>query len=154
MGQDAVPTLRGGDVLLVAAVLASSTAMAVGWFATGNASAPDGGLQQIDLLMLHEQVPGLQAVDGRPTMVVVTGEGCPDTRAPRRLDERYGLVVSTDPGLARQLALPRAATGCTPGYVLLDGDSTVRYRSYDPGWPEHDQEQEILLEAVADGHRS
>lgn len=145
---------RRTDLALVLAVALLSVGLVAGWFATGNASAPDGGLQQLDLLMLHEQVPGLQAVDGRPTMVVVTSDGCPDTRAPRRLDERYGLVVSTDPGLARRLALPRAATGCTPGYVLLDGDSTVRYRSYDPGWPEHDQEQEILLEAVADGHRS
>jgi hypothetical protein len=55
-------------------------------------------------------------------------------------------------GLARRLALPKAAEGCTPGYALLDGDSHVRYRTYDPGWPAHDQEQEILLEAIESGH--
>jgi hypothetical protein len=30
--------------------------------------------------------------------------------------------------------------------VLLDGDSVVRYRSYDPDWPDHSYEQEVLLE--------
>lgn len=142
------------DVGVVLAVAALSTGLVVGWFATGNASAPDAGLQQIDLLMLDERVPGVEAVDGRPTMVVVTGQGCPSRDPePRRLAERFGLVVSPDRSLARRLALPKAAEGCEPGYVLLDGDSVVRYRTYDPGWTRHDEEQEILLEAIAEGHR-
>jgi hypothetical protein len=141
------------DAAAVLATLGLSTALAAGWLATGNASAPDAGLQQIDLLMLHEQVPGLDAVDRRPTMVVVTRADCPDADAPRRLDQRFGLVVSTDADLARRLALPDAAQRCSPGYALLAADGTVRYRTYDPGWPLHDEEQEILLEAVEDGHR-
>jgi hypothetical protein len=141
------------DALLVLAVQVLCVGLVVGWFATGHASAPDGGLQQIGLLMLDERVPGVEAVDGRPTMVVVSGQRCPASAPqPRRLDERFGLVVSPDAELARRLALPKAAEGCEPGYVLLDGDSRVRYRTYDPGWPRHDLEQEVLLEAIERGH--
>ncbi len=86
-------------------------------------------------------------------MVVLT---CP-ARVPdrRALDGSYGLVVSTDPSLARRLSLPRAEQ-CQSGYVLLDGESVVRYRTYDPSWLEHSFEQEVLLEHLAsedrDGH--
>lgn len=140
------------DVGLVVVVAVLCVGLTVGWFATGNDSAPDGGLQQIDLLMLDEVVPGVTAVDGRPTMLVVTGQGCPPREpVPRGLDERFGLVLSPDRALARRLALPKAAVGCEPGYVLMDGDSVIRYRTYDPGWPFHAEEQEILLDAIAEG---
>ena len=140
------PSRRG--VVPVLALLLSCTALVAGWFATGHASAPDHGLLQLDVLSLDEPVAGLQAVGGRPTMVVFT---CPQEQPPvRTLDPAYGLTVSTDPALARAVALPRA-TACEDGYVLLDARSHVRYRSYDPGWPEHAQEQEILLEDL-DGH--
>jgi hypothetical protein len=139
--------------VVVVAVMVLSIGLVTGWLLTGNPSAPDGGLQQIDMITLEERVPGVDAVGGRPTMVVVTGQRCPSRPPePRRLDERFGLVVSPDAGLARRLALPKAAEGCTPGYVLLDGDSHVRYRTYDPRWPAHDEEQEILLEAIEHGH--
>lgn len=142
------------DVALVLAVQALSIALVIGWFATGNASAPDAGLQQIGLLMLDERVDGVQAVDGRPTMIVVTGQRCPpQDPQPRTLNQRFGLILSPDAELARRLALPKAAEGCTPGYVLLDGDGVVRYRTYDPRWPDHAQEQEILLEAIEKDHR-
>ncbi len=76
-------------------------------------------------------------------MVVLT---CPARLPSRRtLDPSYGLVVSTDAALARRLALPRAPQ-CQAGYVLLDADSVVRYRTYDPSWLEHSFEQEVLLE--------
>ena len=129
-------------VVLVLVVQALSVALVVGWFVTGHASAPDGGLQQLDLLSLDEVVPGMTAVDGRPTMVVVTcAREVPDRR---ELSPEYGLVVSTDATLARRLALPRAVQ-CQAGYVLLDEDSRVRYRTYDPGWVDHSFEQEVLL---------
>ena len=138
-------------VRLVVAVQVLSTALVAGWFAAGHASAPDGGLHQLDLLSLSERVPGVTAVEGRPTMVVVT---CP-ARVPQRreLDDAYGLLISTDVTLARRLALPRAEQ-CQAGYVLLDADSVVRYRTYDPGWVHHSFEQEVLLEHLADhaGH--
>ena len=131
-------------VRLVLAVQVVAAALVTGWFATGHASAPDDGLLQLDILSLSEPVTGLTAVDGRPTMVVVT---CPDLPTePRRLDPDFGLIVSTDDALARRLALPLATAECQPGYVLLDGDSQVRYRTYDPGWPRHSFEQEVLLE--------
>jgi hypothetical protein len=132
-----------GLVLLVQAV---ASVLVAGWFATGHASAPDAGLLQLDVLSLSEPVPGLAAVDGKPTLVVVT---CP-ARVPdrRTLDLAYGLVVSTDPALADRLALPRARD-CQSGYVLLDGHSQVRYRTYDPGWLDHAFEQEVLLEHLA-----
>ncbi len=130
------------DVLVVLGLQAVCVALVAGWFATGHASAPDAGLQQLDVLTLSERVPGLTAVDGRPTMVVLT---CPAAVPSRRaLDASYGLVVSTDASLARRLALPRAVD-CQSGYVLLDGDSVVRYRTYDPGWIDHSFEQEVLL---------
>lgn len=125
-------------------VLASG--LTTGWFATGHASAPDDGLLQLDVLTLSERVAGLDAVDGRPTMVVVPGTGCPARTA--RLTS-YPVVLRQD--LARALALPRAAATCQPGYVLLDGTGTVRYRTYDPGWAEHAEEQEILLDHLAHG---
>lgn len=130
------------DVAVVLAVQAGSTLLVAGWFATGHASAPDDGLLQLDVLSLSERVPGVTAVDGRPTMVVVQCGPAPE----RRLDEAYGLVVTDDLVLAERLALPRAVADCQAGYVLVDGDSVVRYRSYDPGWPAHTYEQEILLE--------
>ena len=130
--------------------MAACVALVAGWFATGHASAPDHGLLQLDVLSLDEPVPGLQAVDGRPTMVVFT---CPQEQPPvRALDPAYGLTISTDPALARAVALPRASA-CEDGYVLLDAHSHVRYRSYDPGWPSHAQEQEILLAALDGGHQ-
>lgn len=133
---------------LVLAVQALSVALVVGWFATGHASAPDAGLQQLDLLSLDERVPGLTALDRRPTMVVVTCAAEVPER--RELAQEYGLVVSTDSTLARRLALPRAVQ-CQSGYVLLDADSVVRYRTYDPGWLDHSFEQEVLLEHL-DAH--
>ena len=142
--------LRGAPrgVPLVVAVQLLCAALVAGWFATGHASAPDAGLHQLDLLSLSERVPGAAAVDGRPTMVVVT---CPaQVPARRTLDPSYGLVVSTDAALARRLALPRAAD-CQSGYVLVDEDSLVRYRTYDPGWLDHSFEQEVLLGHLA-GH--
>lgn len=143
-------------VPLVVGVQLVAVALTVGWFATGGTTAPDDGLQQIDMLTLHERVPGVEAVDGRPTMLVVTHDDCPDP-GPRRLDARYGLRITTDPRLAESLALPAAVERCQPGYVLLDADGVVRYRTYDPGWARHDQEQEILLESIARdrtaGHR-
>ena len=129
-------------------VQAVSAVLVAGWFATGHASAPDDGLLQLGVLSLSERVPGVTAVDGRPTMVVVQCGPAP----PRRLDAAYGLVVRNEPALAERLALHRAVTDCQAGYVLLDGDSVVRYRSYDPGWPEHTYEQEVLLEHL-DRHR-
>lgn len=140
---------RSPEVLLVLAVQAVSLALVVGWFATGHASAPDAGLHQLDVLSLNERVPGLQADGGRPTMVVVTCSG----RYDRELDERYGLYLVAGPDMARRLALPLAARPeCQDGYVLLDGQSRVRYRTYDPGWRDHAFEQEVLLGHLA-GHR-
>lgn len=130
------------DVAVVLSVQLVATALVAGWFATGHSSAPDAGLQQLDVLSLSERVPGLKAVGGRPTMVVLSCDAPP----PRTLDDDYGLLVSDDPTLARQLALPRALSACQDGYVLLDAASRVRYRTYDPGWADHAFEQEVLLE--------
>lgn len=135
------PPPRG--VRLVLGVQAVASALVAGWFATGHAAAPDAGLLQLDVLSLAERVDGVEAVGGRPTMLVLTCPALP--RPPRELSRAYGLVVSTDPDLARRLALPLATAECQAGYVLLDASSTVRYRTYDPGWAEHAFEQEVLL---------
>jgi hypothetical protein len=129
-GGAATQARRTRDVVLVLVVQAMSIALIAGWLISGNPMAPDHGLQQIDLLMLDERVPGITAVDGRPTMVVVTGQRCPPREPqPRGLDLRYSLVVTPDRAVARTLALPDAAERCSPGYALLDGDSVVRYRT-------------------------
>ncbi|MCW2713723.1 MAG: hypothetical protein JWN88_770 [Frankiales bacterium] len=140
------------DVRLVLAVQAVAGALVAGWFATGHASAPDAGLLQIDVLSLSERVDGADAVGGRATLLVLT---CPALlpAPPRHLDASYGLVVSTDAGLASRLALPLATSECQAGYVLIDEHSRVRYRSYDPGWADHAFEQEVLLENLAGHHR-
>ena len=136
-------------VLLVLALQLLCVTLVAGWFAAGHASAPDAGLTQLDVLSLSERVPGLRADAGRPTMVVITCDG----RYERTLDERYGLYLVAEPELARRLALPLAVRPtCQDGYVLLDGQSRVRYRTYDPGWREHSFEQEVLLGHLA-GHR-
>ena len=135
--------VRPRGLPLVLALQALSAALVVGWLATGHASAPDDGLLQLDVLSLRERVPGVEPVDGRPTMIVATCPRAPT--APRLLSREYGLVVSTDAALAERLALPAAAR-CQSGYVLVDPEGFVRYRSYDPGWARHPQEQEILLE--------
>ncbi|GAC1327912.1 MAG: hypothetical protein NVSMB13_14600 [Mycobacteriales bacterium] len=130
----------------VAFVQVGAVLMVIGWLATGHAAAPDGGLQQVDVLSLHEQVAGVVPVHGRPTMVVLA---CTGTSS---LPARYGVVVHrrAEPGftdLARRLALPRAS-GCVAGYALVDRAGFVRYRSYDPGWARHSDEQSILLDAL------
>lgn len=140
------------DVLAVALAQLVVVALVVGWFATGHASAPDDGLLQLDVLSLHERLPGLSAENGRPTMVVVTGPPtahCLDEvqwAQDHPLPPAYSRVLVSDPAEAERLALPAAARRCQPGYVLLDATGLVRYRSYDPGWAHHLQEQEILLE--------
>ncbi len=85
------------------AVQAVATALVAGWFATGHASAPDDGLLQLDVLSLSERVPGVTALDGRPTMVVVQCAPAPE----RQLDESYGLVVSDDPTGRAARSAPR-----------------------------------------------
>ena len=148
---DPSPAVRR-DVRIVLAVQAMAVVLVAGWFATGHASAPDAGLVQLDMLSLSERVAGVDAVDGRPTMLVLT---CPRLLPPppRRLDPAYGFALSTDPALAARVALPLATTECQAGYVLVDEHSLVRYRTYDPGWSEHSFEQEVLLENLAGHHR-
>jgi hypothetical protein len=64
----------------------------------------------------------------------------------RELDESYGLALVADPATVRALALPLALRPtCQEGYVLLDAEGRVRYRTYDPGWRDHAFEQEVLL---------
>ena len=139
------------DALLVGFVCALGLVLTAGWLGSGRASAPDDGLLQIGLPSLRERVPGVVAVDGKPTMVVLAGQ-CSSIGA-SSLPSRYGVVVheSDDAGydaLAQSLALPEAARRCQPGYALVDRDGFVRYRSYDPGWPLHAEEQAVLLDAL------
>ena len=121
----------------VLALQALSVALVLGWFATGHASAPDAGLLQLDVLSLHERVAGVNAVDGRATMVVLTCASASASARPRTLDAAYGLAVSMDSDLARRVALPLATRCGDDGYVLVDPAGFVRYRSYDRGWFDH-----------------
>ena len=136
-------------VVPTAALLVTCVGLTAGWFATGHASAPDDGLLQLDVLSLSEPVPGPRAGrrppdDGRAHLR-------PRRRRPAHPRRRVRASPSPPtPTLARRVALP-AATACEDGYVLLDAAGLVRYRSYDPGWPQHAEEQEILLEHLDHG---
>ena len=142
------------DTALVVGLQLVAAALTVGWFATGGALAPDGGLQQVDVLTLREQVYGVTADGGRPTLLVTSGT-CPQQAQmalarygrPDGLPTTYGLLVLTDQQ-TRDLALGEALTRCRPGYALVDGDGYVRYRTYDPGFGSHADEQRVLLGAL------
>ena len=148
-GADAEKARREGR--FVSLVQAVAAVIVLGWFASGHASAPDDGLLQLDILTLHEKVAGVEPVDGHPTMVVLAGTCSSDAKS--SLPSSYGVVVHhpNEPayaGLAQDLALPAAAGRCQPGYVLVDRAGFVRYRTYDPGWAAHSDEQSILLDAL------
>jgi hypothetical protein len=136
------------DARIVGLVLVVGVLLTVGWLSSGRSSAPDDGLLQIDMLTLHETVPGVTPITGKPTIVVLA---CGPARS--LLPERYGVVVHVPSEasyreLAAALGLPEAARRCQPGYALVDRDGFVRYRSYDPGWAKHADEQAILLDAL------
>lgn len=153
---------------LVAAGVAAQLVVMLAWGTVlGRPWTPDGGLRQIDLLLLDEPAaaPGaaLGPVPG-PTLVAARAPGACDRQADEA-DGRYGtsrglpadvtLVLLADdaPGRERAAALGlRAADGgCTPGYALLapgadaDDPARLRYRTLDPGWAAHSDEQRVLL---------
>ncbi|GAC1326283.1 MAG: hypothetical protein NVSMB13_10920 [Mycobacteriales bacterium] len=167
----------GGWLLAQVGLLAAVAVYTLGY---GGPLVPDAGLRQLDLLSLHERVPGVAALDGRPTLVVAAGptssRRCTSQVAlasnrrgsPAGVDRTYAVLVlvpdvapaaasvagldgvNVDAGgaLARALGLRRAATGCSPGYAVVDAAGFVRYRTYDPAWGAHGQEQNLLLRAV------
>ena len=148
---------RPRGVLLVAAAQAVVTALVIAWFATGHSSAPDGGLQQLDVLSLHERLPGLTVT--QPTMIISAGS-CPaqaKTAVARHgrsegLPLRYGLRLLDpvgDAALVRALALGRSLAHCQPGYALVDAAGFVRYRTYDAQLADHADEQRVLLGAIS-----
>lgn len=137
---------------LVLFVLLAGVCMTVGWLHTGHDSAPDHGLQQIDMLTLHERVNGVRPVGHLPTLIALSGRCATADTRPAQLSG-YGLVVHRpgEPGYARladALALPEEAARCSPGYALLDSAGFVRYRTYDRDWRVHADEQQILLDAL------
>ena len=144
-------------VLLVSATQAVVTTLVIAWFATGHSSAPDGGLQQLDVLSLHERVPGLTVT--QPTMIISAGSCPAEARAAVAqhgrsdgLPLRYGLRLLDpvrDAALVRALALGRSLTRCQPGYALVDAAGFVRYRTYDTQLAKHADEQRVLLGALS-----
>lgn len=155
------------------AALLAAQALAVGavlaWGLT-NPLAPDDGLQQLDALTLVDRVEGVDALGGRPTIYLAPGDlDDPECAAElgefleRRTDPGYPAVLLLTAGpvpetrttvvrdaarLVRALALEDAVTGCRPGYALVNGDGVVRYRTYDPGYGSHGQEQRVLLDSL------
>ena len=169
-GVDVKHQLKG---LIIFQLIAVASVLA---YAMHNPLVPDHGLQQIDALSLNEQVSGLRAVDKLPTFVLFPGDQTTATCRDHLnkflavyginggLQPQYRLIVitntrppnlgqikaQTDPSgsLAHQLALPESTTHCAPGYAILDGESHLRYRTYDPEYQVHAGEQNILLSAV------
>jgi len=170
-------SLLAVQAIVVAAVLAYAIQLPL---------QPDHGLQQLDALTLHDRVPGVTAVDRRPTLYIATGPlaaphcramagrlvshrgkadglsgdfavvllvpGARTSTAPAETaqDDRY-TQIREDPGgrTAAALALPDAARHCRPGYAVVDLTGVIRYRTYDPDYGRHSQEQAILLQATA-----
>ena len=142
------------DVLLVVGTQLAAAALLLGWVAVGGSYAPDQGLQQVDVLSLHEKVPGIEPADGKPTLLASGGQcqqqgqmaharyGRPDG-----LPTTYGLTT-LDAEQTRAVGLGRALTSCAPGYALIDARGYVRYRTYDPGFGGHADEQRVLLGAI------
>jgi hypothetical protein len=96
------------------------------------AERPDGGLQQLDLLMLDERVPGLVGT-GRPALVLAPGDlddvDCRDElrqalalrERPGGLERRYDLVVvlaGDDVAAAAGLGLSLTTTGTNPPAIV------------------------------------
>ncbi len=105
---------------------------------------PNNGLQQLDLLYLSEPAPrpaGLSFPSGRLSLLVVcTACDLPEVDAT--------VQRSADPRVARAYGLQRADGSIGPGYAIVDGQGRVRYRTFDPGLDDHEQEIEILLDGV------
>lgn len=104
---------------------------------------PMHALQQLDLLYLDEPAPGYAELGlraGQPAVVVFCPDAC-------RLPELNGaqVVRSGDMGLAGRYAL--GGDGRV-GFVLVDRDGDVRYRSYDPAPHEHVAELQTLVDAL------
>ncbi len=151
--------MRGHPLAALIAAQVVAVAAVLGYAASGPLR-PGDGLQQLDALTLRQRVPGVSAVAGRPTMYLLPGD-LRRVECRRRLAafRRRGLgpayrvvVVGADRlgELAPDLALRSAAAAdrCSAGYALVDRSGLVRYRTYDPGYATHTQEQEILLGAL------
>ena len=143
---------------LVGVILFQTVAvLAVIGYAATNPLTPDHGLQQIDALTINDTVPIISATVTKPTLILFTSDS--DTkcaaqlahyrsvyRAGRGLHQRYDIRVSQDETLASEVALPEALRGCNPGYALFDAHGHIRYRTYDPQYDRHSDEQNILME--------
>lgn len=115
---------------------------------------------------MHERVPGLAPVGGRPTIVFTAGRcqgpgrlAVARRNEPGHLRPAYAMAVLGGPPLAEAVVVPDAGgrlTGllalgqslsrCQPGYALVDGAGFVRYRTYDPRPEDHAAEESVLLE--------
>jgi len=95
----------------LAGVLAAQLGVlaAVGaYLGTGGSWAPDGGLQQIDVLTLRERVPGVSALGGTPTLVVGAGDQR-DERCRHQLElalDRRGGPIGLGPAYGLVVLLP------------------------------------------------
>jgi hypothetical protein len=56
--------------------------------------------------------------------------------------------VTDDPELARRYGVVTEGGQLGPGYALIDPAGNVRYRTFDPGLGEHEDEIEILVDSV------
>lgn len=114
------------------------------YVATGPLSAPHCRLMLRHLLAHRGHADGLSGEYGVVLLLPVPAGGPALAAAP-------GVVVRPDPdgATAGALALSRAARACQPGYAIVDRAGMVRYRTYDPDYALHPQEQAILLDATA-----
>ncbi|MBX9395763.1 hypothetical protein K4749_19705 [Streptomyces sp. TRM72054] len=107
---------------------------------------PAHALQQLDLLYLDQPAPGaeeLGLVPGRAAVVVFCQTRCPLPELPQAQ-----VVRSTDAHLARRYALVSESGRIGPGYALIDARGQLRYRTFDPGLADHQQEIRILIEGL------
>lgn len=132
-----------GGVLLVVVVALAGVSLYV-CSAAHQQHDPRQALQQLDLLYLDEPAPSVGELSfpaGRPTLLVI----CKACAMP---EVNAHIERSDEPRVARAFALQRADGSIGPGYAIVDGEGRVRYRTFDPGLAEHEQEIEILLDGV------
>ncbi|MET9835955.1 hypothetical protein ABZ078_43285 [Streptomyces sp. NPDC006385] len=107
---------------------------------------PDHALQQLDLLYLDQPAPGAEELGlapGQAAVVVFCRTRCPLPELPQAQ-----VVRSTDARLARRYALVTESGRIGPGYALIDARGQLRYRTFDPGLADHEQEIGILIDGL------
>lgn len=102
-------------------------------------------LQRLDLLYLREPAPYLTALgikNGVKTVVVF----CQKCSLPEVSGAQ--VVISKNKTIAEAYSMVTSSGRIGPGYVIIDSEGQLRYRSYDPDPARHNGEISRLVKGV------